>query len=116
MCRVTLAKPLPFRSKAANMTETERVLRFVVGLVGTPVAYAFIARPLEGVLAAAVLVVIVVGGIDLLVSGVRGYCPVYRLVSVPWSRPTSSAPEPGATAGMPGAEEPRAPGLTSQHR
>lgn len=98
------------------MTETERVLRFVVGLVGTPVAYALIVRPLEGVLAVVVLVVSVVGGIDLLVSGVRGYCPVYRLVSVPWSRPLPSAPEPDSTAGMPGGEAPTAPGLRSQHR
>lgn len=76
---------LPFRSGAANMTELERVLRLLGGLLGTPLLYLVVARPLHGLWGVAALVGIVVAGVDLVVSGIRGFCPVYRLVAVPWA-------------------------------
>ena len=68
------------------MTELERWLRLLGGLVGAPLAYVVSVRPLDGLLAVLAMVVLVVGAVDLLVSGVLGYCPVYRYVAVPWAR------------------------------
>lgn len=77
---------LPLRSTAANMTEVERWLRLLGGVVGAPFMYVVAVRPIDGLLAIVALIVLVAGAIDLVVSGVRGYCPVYRYVSVPWAR------------------------------
>lgn len=79
---------LPFRSDAANMTEFERWLRILGGLTGPPLAYVVTLR-LDGVRAIVATVAVVAGAIDLVVTGLRGYCPVYRYVSVPWA--TTSA-------------------------
>ena len=88
---------LPFRSGAANMTEAERVVRLVAGLVGTPLLYLLVARPLHGALEVLAVVGFVAVALDLIVSGIRGYCPFYRYVSVPWASPDASpsAPSPG---------------------
>ena len=94
---------LPFRSDAANMTEIERWLRIFAGLVGPPLAYVVAVRPLDGLLAILATIVLVAGAIDLVVSGVRGYCPVYRYVSVPWARtqPGERTPLPSRDGAAP---------------
>ena len=79
------------------------MVRFVAGVVGTPLAYAVAVRPLEGGPAVVASLVLGIGAIDLIVSGVRGFCPVYRFVSVPW------ATRPRATdRAAPPVHEPRA--------
>lgn len=93
------------------MTEAERVFRFVAGIVGAPLVYTLVVRPLDGVVAAAAMVVLVIGTVDLVVSGVRGYCPVYRFISVPWSRAASPALGDEAVRDA----DPLAPGRTSRH-
>ena len=82
---------LPFMSARANMTQLERWLRLLGGVLGAPVAYAVSVRPLDGMPATIALVVLVAGALDLVVSGVRGSCPVYRHVKVPWAQSGRSA-------------------------
>lgn len=94
---MTSGRTLPFRSGAANMTEVERIIRLVGGLVGTPLVYAFIARPLPGFWGLGALVPITAVAVDLIVSGIRGFCPVYRYVSLPWSRPPREEPPSGSS-------------------
>lgn len=67
------------------MTELERWVRLLGGVFGAPVAYVASVRPLDGMPATVAMVVLVAGALDLVVSGVRGYCPVYRHVKVPWA-------------------------------
>ena len=67
------------------MSEFERVLRLLGGLAGTPLVYLLVVRPLDGWLEVLLIMVLVASAIDLVVTGIRGYCPAYRYVTVPWA-------------------------------
>ena len=82
---------LPLRSATANMTEVERWVRLAGGLA-TPLVYVMALEPwLEGWWLAAAVVVLAAAAIDLVVSGIRGFCPLYLFVTMPWT-PRLEAP------------------------
>ncbi|MGH9149281.1 MAG: YgaP family membrane protein [Acidimicrobiales bacterium] len=56
--------------------------------------YLAVVQPLPGWWAIGALVGLVAVGVDLVVSGVRGYCPVYRHVALPWARRQRPRPNP----------------------
>lgn len=85
---------LPFRSQSTNMRETERWLRVAAGLIGTPLAYLLLARDLGGWLAVVAQLGFLAVGLDLTISGIRGFCPIYRYVAAPWA--TRAGQPPGA--------------------
>lgn len=70
-----------------NMTNLERLIRLSAGAVGVPLGIVLLALPATGVLAVVLWVAIIAGGVDLLVSGAIGYCPLYRYLEVPWAGP-----------------------------
>lgn len=72
------------------MSELERVLRLLGGLAGTPLVYLLAVRPLDGWLELLLIVVLISAAIDLVVTGIRGYCPAYRYVAVPWAEGASA--------------------------
>lgn len=67
------------------MTDIERVIRFGAGAIGLPLGILLLALPATGALAVVLWVAVVAGGLDLLVSGAVGYCPLYRHLDAPWA-------------------------------
>lgn len=67
------------------MTDIERMIRFGLGAIVLPLGIVLLALPATGALAVVLWVAVVVGGVDLLVSGAVGYCPLYRYLDVPWA-------------------------------
>lgn len=67
------------------MPLAERVVRVVVGAVGGPLLGLLAAAPAEGVAEAVLWTAAAVWTIDLVVSGLAGFCPLWRLVSAPWT-------------------------------
>ena len=63
----------------------ERVVRVVVGGVGGPLLGLFAAAPADGVTEAVLWTVAVVGTLDLVVSGLAGFCPLWRFAAAPWT-------------------------------
>lgn len=68
------------------MTNVERVIRFALGAVVLPLGIVAVAAPADGALGVLAWVAAIAGGLDLLISGAVGHCPLYRFVDVPWSR------------------------------
>ncbi len=59
-----------------NLTLTERVARIAVGGLGAAGAIAWLVL-VPTVLVAVGALLLVAAGIDLVVTGARGYCPLY---------------------------------------
>jgi hypothetical protein len=72
-----------------NLTLTERVARIVVGGLGAVGAIVWLAF-VPSVLVAVGAVLLAATGIDLVVTGTRGYCPLYAWLARRGAR--SSAP------------------------
>lgn len=83
--------PRPFWHPAQNMTNVERVVRVLAGAALVVSAWhgGGLLAHVEGLLLLVTRVVLVLGAVDLLVSGAVGFCPVYRLVRAPWAPRTS---------------------------
>lgn len=79
------------------MRETERWLRLAAGVIGTPLVYLLLARDLGGWLAFVALVGFLAVGLDLTISGIRGFCPIYRYIAAPWAARAGQPPgvDPG---------------------
>jgi hypothetical protein len=62
---------------SVNVTPAERIARIVVGVVGViGGAWLIIGGP--SAWAGAVSVLLIVAGLDLVVTGVTGHCPLYQ--------------------------------------
>ncbi|OJV78721.1 MAG: hypothetical protein BGO37_12860 [Cellulomonas sp. 73-92] len=78
-----------------NITPTERVSRVVVGVAGI-VGGVLLLAGAHTTLAVVLEVLLVLAGVDLLVTGARGHCPLYaKLGYVPASL---AHPRAGRTA------------------
>lgn len=64
-------------SMSVNITPVERVGRLVVGLAAI-VGAVVLLRGADGALAVALLVLLGLAGLDLVVTGATGHCPLYR--------------------------------------
>ena len=68
-----------------NITATERVARVLLGLAGI-VGGVVLLVSAASLLAVALEVLLVLAGLDLVVTGATGYCPLYkRLGHIPAS-------------------------------
>ena len=73
------------RRLAVNIGPQERVARIVVGLVGVVVGIVVLTGS-PGAVVAVLAVMLGVAGLDLVVTGALGHCPLYaRLGHVPAS-------------------------------
>ncbi len=64
------------RRPQVNITPWERVARVVVGLVGTLGGLALL--PPTGVLVGVLELLLIAAGLDLVITGALGFCPLYR--------------------------------------
>lgn len=72
------------RRPPVNITPWERVARVVVGLVGFIGGLALL--PPSGVLVGILELLLIAAGLDLVITGALGFCPLYhRLGHVPAS-------------------------------
>ena len=91
--RTTVAQPLQATAKhgrRVNITPLERAGRIVIGLIGAIWAVTLLASA-GSALAVMLEVLLLAAGLDLVVTGLVGHCPLYqRLGYVPVSlrRPT----------------------------
>lgn len=69
-----------------NMSAIERVLRLLIGLLVAEGAALLLVGRLQGAPGAAVWTLVGVVVADLVVSGLMGFCPLYRYVPAPWAR------------------------------
>ena len=60
-----------------NITPTERIGRMLVGLVGV-VGGLILLGSAGGVVVAVLEVLLILAGLDLIVTGALGHCPLYR--------------------------------------
>jgi Protein of unknown function (DUF2892) len=60
-----------------NITPAERVGRILVGMVGA-VGGVILLGSASGALAAVLEVLLILAGLDLIVTGALGHCPLYR--------------------------------------
>lgn len=65
------------RRPPINLTAAERVARIVAGLAGV-VAGAILLASVGSALAAVLEVALVLVGLDLMVTGALGFCPLYK--------------------------------------
>ena len=63
----------------------ERAIRVIVGGVGGPLLGLLVAAPAEGAVEAVLWAVAGVGTLDLVASGLAGFCPLWRFVAAPWT-------------------------------
>ena len=68
------------------MTTPERVVRVIGGLLLGVAGAVWVLTRLHGPEAVTAWTLLVIGVVDLTVSGALGYCPVYRFVPAPWAR------------------------------
>ena len=65
------------RRPPINLTRFERVARGVVGVVGVVGGLVLVASA-QGVLLAVLEILLVLAGLDLIITGALGHCPLYR--------------------------------------
>ena len=65
------------RRPSVNITPIERAGRVLVGLVGVLGGIALLASA-TGVLVGALEVLLILAGLDLIVTGALGHCPLYH--------------------------------------
>ena len=75
---------------AVNMTGVERVVRVVAGVLLAVAGAWTVGIYADGAVAVAAWVLLAVAVADLVISGLVGYCPVYRLVPAPGRRRTAT--------------------------
>ena len=78
-------------STSVNITPAERVGRVLVGLAAVLGAAALL-RAADGALAVVLLALLALAGLDLVVTGATGHCPLYKKlgrVALPTPRRTS---------------------------
>lgn len=64
-------------STNVNITRVERIGRVVVGLSAV-VGAAVLLSSADGALAVVLLVLLALAGVDLVVTGATGHCPLYQ--------------------------------------
>lgn len=68
---------------AVNITRPERIARVVFGIAGT-IAGVLVLASTSGVTSTVLVILLVLAGLDLVVTGALGHCPLYkRLGHVP---------------------------------
>jgi len=65
------------RRPPINITPAERVGRVAVGVIGV-IAGTILISSTGGVVALVLLVLLVLAGLDLAVTGALGFCPLYK--------------------------------------
>lgn len=65
------------RRPNVNLTATERFSRMVIGVAGIAVGFVLLASS-GSTLAVVLEVLLVLAGVDLLVTGALGHCPLYQ--------------------------------------
>jgi hypothetical protein len=70
------------RRPPINLSPTERVVRVAVGIVGV-VAGSILLGSTGGTAAVVLLVLLVLAGLDLAVTGALGFCPLYKQLGRP---------------------------------
>lgn len=63
---------------AINITGPERIARIAVGIGGAVLGSILLAFTGGGAVAVVLEVLLVLAGLDLLVTGALGHCPLYR--------------------------------------
>lgn len=83
----TRSTPRRWRLPVMNMPLWERVARVAGGLllVLTVISGAGLLAALGSPARQVVAVVLALGAVDLILSGVVGWCPLYRYVRLPWT-------------------------------
>jgi hypothetical protein len=72
-------------SPVINITPTERAGRILIGIAGIVTGFILLLSA-GSVIAATLEILLVVAGLDMLVTGARGHCPLYaRLGHLPRS-------------------------------
>lgn len=67
------------------MPVAERVVRVVVGAAGGPLLGVFVAAPADGATEVTLWALAALGTLDLVASGLAGFCPLWRFVAAPWT-------------------------------
>jgi len=62
---------------SVNITPVERVARILIGLIGA-LAGVYLLASAGSLIAGALEVLLILAGLDLLVTGVTGHCPLYK--------------------------------------
>jgi hypothetical protein len=75
-----------WRPPAVNMTGVERWVRLLAGILLAVGGSWLIASQLDGGLTVGASVLVALGVADLVLSGLIGFCPVYRFVRAPGTR------------------------------
>lgn len=97
-------KTLSFSLPAPNMTTLERVIRPTLGLLGLTIAGTQWGLVGHGVAAFLGWAVVLAASLDLVITGVVGYCPLYRWIDFPWAlrNPRSAAQKRLSLLAFPG--------------
>ncbi len=75
--RAARAKGRPMRRPSVNLTSAERAVRILTGTLGVIVGALLLASA-GAAWVVALEVLLVLAGLDLIVTGARGHCPLYR--------------------------------------
>ena len=67
------------------MPPAERIVRVILGAIGGPLLGIFVAAPATGVAEVTLWALAAIGTVDLVASGIAGFCPLWRFVSAPWT-------------------------------
>jgi hypothetical protein len=68
-----------FNRPTINIMPAERLGRFFVGLIGVVGGFVLLVSA-GGALVAALEILLVLAGLDLVVTGALGHCPLYRML------------------------------------
>lgn len=86
----SLRPPIRWKRPVVNMTGTERLVRVLAGILLAAAGGWAIGDWMQGAVAVLVWVLLVIGVADLVLSGLVGYCPIYRFVRAPGTRRDAS--------------------------
>ncbi|MFE2183452.1 YgaP-like transmembrane domain [Streptomyces sp. NPDC059455] len=87
MTAPTTHRPGTFAWRTVNISPAERAGRVLMGLAATIIAIVLLATAAGGALAVVLKVLLLLAGLDLLVTGATGHCPLYaKLGHVPRTR------------------------------
>ncbi len=76
MPATTATRARPFRRPRVNLTGRERLARVVLGATGALLGAALLATG-AGTVSSVLEILLVATGLDLLVTGALGHCPLY---------------------------------------
>ncbi|MGW4079240.1 YgaP-like transmembrane domain [Streptomyces asiaticus] len=87
MTAPTTHRPGTFAWRTVNISPAERAGRVLMGLAATIIAIVLLATAAGGALAVVLEALLLLAGLDLLVTGATGHCPLYaKLGHVPRTR------------------------------